>query len=144
MSTPVDICALEDLDPERGVGALLGATQVAVFRLTDGTVRAVQQRDPYSGANVMSRGLVGTHRVTGDDGAVRDVTTVTTPMLKQVWDIDTGEVVDSGGKDRRPLAVFPAEVRDGRVLVAGVGARSVVVVGRTAAEERVAASPSGA
>lgn len=118
MSTFVDICALDDLDPERGVGALLGDTQVAVFRLADGTVRAVQQRDPYSGANVMSRGLVGTHRVTGDDGAERDVNTVTTPMLKQVWDVDTGEVLDAGGKDLRPLTVFAAQVRDGRVLVA--------------------------
>ncbi|MFE6235645.1 nitrite reductase (NAD(P)H) small subunit [Cellulosimicrobium sp. NPDC057862] len=118
MSRFVDICALDDLDPERGAGALLGDTQVAVFRLADGTVRAVQQRDPYSGANVMSRGLVGTHRVTGDDGLERDVDTVTTPMLKQVWDVDTGEVLDAGGKDRRPLAVFAAEVRDGRVLVA--------------------------
>ncbi len=120
MSTFVDICALDDLDPERGTGALLGDTQVAVFRLADGTVRAVQQRDPYSGANVMSRGLVGTHRVTGDDGAVRDVDTVTTPMLKQVWDVDTGEVLDAGGKDRRPLAVFEAQVHEGRVLVADV------------------------
>lgn len=122
MSTFVDICALDDLDPERGAGALLGDTQVAVFRLADGTVRAVQQRDPYSGANVMSRGLVGTHRVTGDDGVERDVDTVTTPMLKQVWDVDTGAVLDTGGKDHRPLAVFAAQVRDGRVLVAGTPA----------------------
>ncbi len=120
MSTFVDICALDDLEPERGVGALLGGIQIAVFRLADGTVRAVQQRDPYSGANVMSRGLVGTHRVTLDDGTERDVDTVTTPMLKQVWDVDTGDVLDAGGKDRRPLAVFAAEVRDGRVLVADV------------------------
>jgi len=124
MSTFVDLCALDDLDPERGAGALLGGTQIAVFRLADGTVRAVQQRDPYSGANVMSRGLVGTHRVTGDDGAERDVNTVTTPMLKQVWDVDTGDVID-GGADRRPLAVYEARVVDGRVLVADVASRPV-------------------
>lgn len=118
MSTFVDLCALTDLDPERGVGALLGDTQVAVFRLSDDTVRAVQQLDPYSGANVMSRGLVGTTRVTAADGAVRDVATVTTPMLKQVWSLETGEVLDSGGKPKKPLAVFAAQVRDGRVLVA--------------------------
>jgi len=118
MSTFVDICALDDLDPERGAGVLLGTTRIAVFRLADGTVRAVQQRDPYSGANVMSRGLVGTHRVTVADGVEHDVDTVTTPMLKQVRDVDTGEVLDAGGKDRRPLTVFVAEVRDGRVLVA--------------------------
>lgn len=122
MSTFVDLCALDDLDPERGVGALLGDTQIAVFRLADGSVRAVQQRDPYSGANVMSRGLVGTHRV-ADDGTVRDVNTVTTPMLKQVWDVDTGEVLDAGGADRRALAVYEARVEKGRVLVADAASR---------------------
>jgi nitrite reductase/ring-hydroxylating ferredoxin subunit len=115
----VDVCALADLDPERGAGALLGTTQIALFRLTDDTVRAVQQRDPYSGANVVSRGLVGTHRVTDDDGQDAHVLTVTTPMLKQVWNLDTGEVIDAGGGERRPLRVFAAVVRDGRVLVAG-------------------------
>ncbi|WP_425954261.1 nitrite reductase (NAD(P)H) small subunit [Xylanimonas sp. McL0601] len=118
MTLLVDVCALADLDPERGVGALLGDRQVALFRLADDTVRAVQQRDPYSGANVMARGLVGTTRVTGDDGEERDVPTVTTPMLKQVWSLDTGAVIDSGGKPKQPLAVFAAQVRDGRVLVA--------------------------
>jgi nitrite reductase/ring-hydroxylating ferredoxin subunit len=116
--TFVDVCALEDLVTERGTGALLGDTQVALFRLADGTVRAVQQRDPYSGANVMSRGLVGTTRVTGEDGAERDVATVTTPMLKEVWNMETGEVLDSGGKVKKPILVFATEVREGRVLVA--------------------------
>ena len=116
----VDVCALDDLELERGVGALLGDRQVAVFRLADDTVRAVQQLDPYSGANVMARGLVGTTRVTDDDGVERDVATVTTPMLKQVWSLETGEVLDSGGKPKKPLAVYRAEVRDGRVLVAAV------------------------
>ena len=126
MTAFVDVCALTDLDPERGAGALLGEWQVALFRLADDTVRAVQQRDPYSGANVMSRGLVGTTRVTDDGGAERDVPTVTTPMLKQVWSLETGDVIDSGGKPKHPLAVFAAEVRDGRVHVADTPTLPVV------------------
>ncbi|ACZ30649.1 nitrite reductase (NAD(P)H), small subunit [Xylanimonas cellulosilytica DSM 15894] len=118
MSLFVDVCALADLEPERGAGALLGDHQVALFRLADDTVRAVQQLDPYSRANVMSRGLVGTTRVVDDSGEERDVPTVTTPMLKQVWNMETGEVIDSGGKPKYPIAVFATEVRDGRVLVA--------------------------
>jgi hypothetical protein len=66
--TSIDICALDDLAPERGTAAILGGTQIAVFRLADDTVRAVQQLDPYSGANVLARGLVGSHR-RGGDGA---------------------------------------------------------------------------
>jgi len=114
---PVDICALTDLMPERGAAALVNGTQVAVFRLLDDSVIAVQNLDPYSGANVMSRGLVGTHRVTGADGATRDVVTVTTPMLKQVWNAETGEVLDAAGGEPHPLTVFPAQVQNGRILI---------------------------
>ncbi|MGO2741110.1 MAG: nitrite reductase (NAD(P)H) small subunit, partial [Cellulosimicrobium funkei] len=54
------VCLLRDLLVERGAAALVGGVQVALFRLPDDTVRVVQQRDPFSGANVLSRGIVGT------------------------------------------------------------------------------------
>lgn len=113
----IDVCALEQLMPERGAGALVGEHPVAVFRLADASVRAVQQLDPYCGANVISRGIVGSHDVTDEDGTVRTIPTVTSPMYKQVWDLDTGAVLDAAGKEDFPLAVHEAEVREGRVLV---------------------------
>ncbi|GAA4526176.1 nitrite reductase (NAD(P)H) small subunit [Brachybacterium paraconglomeratum] len=117
--TMIDICALSDLSVERGVAALLGSDQVAVFRLADDSVRACQQRDPYSGSNVLSRGLIGSHELT-DDGEEPEqlVPTIASPMYKQVWNLDTGEVLDAGGGEKLPIAVHAAEVRDGRVLVA--------------------------
>lgn len=103
------VCALADLTPERGAGVLLdGSVPVAVFRLADDRVLAVQQRDPFSGANVLSRGIVG-------DRAGRP--TLTSPMHKQVWDLETGECLDPVGKDPVDLRVYRVEVEAGDVLL---------------------------
>ena len=101
------VCRLADLLPERGVAALVGGEQVAVFRLHDDTVRAVGNRDPLWGACVMSRGIVGTR-------AGRPV--VASPMHKQAYDLDTGACLDDPAA---ALPVYPARVRDGVVEVAG-------------------------
>ncbi|WP_402467397.1 nitrite reductase small subunit NirD [Isoptericola aurantiacus] len=112
------VCRLDALVPERGVAALLergdGSTvQVAVFRLLDDRVHAVQQLDPYSGANVMSRGIVGTR------GAEA---TVASPIYKQVFSLASGECLESGGKTPKAglgthLEPFAVDVRDGVVHV---------------------------
>ena len=105
----VGICALEDLVPELGVAALLDATQIALFRLADDSVHAVQQSDPYAdGANVMSRGIVGT---------VGDRDTVASPLHKQVFDVRTGECLDPKGDPAWSLETWPVRVRDGVVEV---------------------------
>lgn len=116
----IEICPVEALSVDRGAAALLpDGTQIAVFRLEDGSVHAIQQLDPYSGVQLLSRGLVGSHVVPGQDGADdRQVTTIASPMYKQVWDLDTGEVVDAGGKDPQVIDVYDAEVRDGALHVA--------------------------
>ena len=59
-ATAVAVCRLHQLDVERGVAALVDGRQVDLFRLADGTVHAVDHRDPATGANVMARGLLGT------------------------------------------------------------------------------------
>ncbi|MGM1029272.1 MAG: nitrite reductase small subunit NirD [Actinomycetota bacterium] len=105
------ICALDALRSERGVAAIVRGQQVAVFRLHDGTVRAVQQADPYAaGANVMSRGLVGTR-------AGRP--SVASPMFKHVFDLETGECLDAKGGPALALRAYPVRIVDGVVEVAG-------------------------
>jgi nitrite reductase (NADH) small subunit len=99
---------VRDLEIERGRAALIGDTQVALFLLHDGRVHAVSNLDPYSGAHVISRGIVGTRQ---------DAPTVASPMFKQVFDLRTGACLDTQGKDPRPLAVWPAAVEHGRVLI---------------------------
>lgn len=127
MTAWIDVCALEDLVPERGAAALLEGTQIAVFRLLDDEVVAVQQKDPFSGANVLSRGLVG---------SAGDRTIVSSPMYKQVWDVRTGECLDAAGKTPQDLASYPARVADGRVEVQAV-ARVVAPAAEPGADAEV-------
>lgn len=115
----VRVCALEDLEVERGRAALLGGTQIALFLLHSteeggdaaagrGRVHAVSNLDPYSRANVISRGIVGTRD---------DIPTVASPMYKQVFDLRTGACLDAQGKEPQSLHVWPVAVDDGHVLV---------------------------
>jgi nitrite reductase (NADH) small subunit len=104
--TAVPVCRYDDLTPERGVAALVAGRQIALFRLHDGSVRAVCHRDPFSGANVIARGIVGTRG---------EVPTVASPMYKQVFSLLTGECLDS---PEVRLDVYPVAVRDGVVAVA--------------------------
>ena len=99
------VCPLPDLLPERGACALIGGEQVAVFRAHDGSLYAIGNQDPFSGANVMSRGIVGSRG---------DVQTVASPMFKQVFDLRTGVCLDDPSVS---LPVYPVEVVDGQVMV---------------------------
>jgi nitrite reductase (NADH) small subunit len=81
----VAVCTMRQLIPERGVAVLVGDAQVALFRVRsqgDDFVYAVSHRDPFSDANVMARGIVG---------SVEDRDTVASPMYKHVFDLATGE-----------------------------------------------------
>ncbi|GGD40595.1 ferredoxin [Microbacterium faecale] len=109
----VRLCAFEQLSVERGRAALVGDTQIALFLLADGTVRAVSNYDPYSGAHVLSRGIVGTAAFAG--GAV--IPTITSPLHKQSWDLRTGTVVETHGHDERHITSFAVAVDDGQVFV---------------------------
>lgn len=79
--TWASVCSYEWLEPERGVAALVGDEQVAVFRTVDGMLYAVANQDPFSGQFVLSRGLTG---------SAGDVPTVASPLHKQVFDLRTG------------------------------------------------------
>ncbi|WP_241996135.1 nitrite reductase small subunit NirD [Kribbella antiqua] len=99
------VCRYDVLLPERGVAALIGEVQIALFRTHDGSVYAIGNHDPFSGANVMSRGIVGSRG---------EVPTVASPMFKQVFDLRTGVCLDDPSVS---LPVFPVEVIDGQVTV---------------------------
>jgi nitrite reductase (NADH) small subunit len=84
----VVVCAEADLPPERPVAALVGADQIAVVRTHDGQVHAVGNRDPFSGAYVLSRGIVG---------SVGEVPVLISPMFKQAFDLRTGRCLGDPG-----------------------------------------------
>jgi nitrite reductase (NADH) small subunit len=76
----VRLFPVDRLVPERGAAVLVEGQQVALF-LVDGSVYAVSHHDPYSGANVIARGIVGSSG---------ERVTVASPMYKQVFDLATG------------------------------------------------------
>lgn len=100
--TPV--CSLSALRPEQGVAALLpDGSQVAVFLTFAGSVHALDNVDPFSGAAVLARGIVG------DRGGVP---VVVSPVYKQAFSLETGACLDSA---EHSVAVHAVRVRDGVV-----------------------------
>jgi nitrite reductase (NADH) small subunit len=107
-SGSVRVCALAELEVERGRAALLGQQQVALFLLADGSVHAVSNLDPYSGAHVISRGIVGSRG---------DAPTVASPLHKQVFDLRTGVCLETQGEADAALRVWPVRVIDADVHI---------------------------
>jgi nitrite reductase (NADH) small subunit len=100
------VCRYARLQPERGVAALLGEHQVALFRTFDGRVHALGNIDPFSGSAVLSRGIVG-------DRA--GVPTVASPVYKQVFSLVDGRCLDDPavGVPVYPVAIVMGWVRVG-------------------------------
>ena len=105
----VAVCRVEDVQPERGVCAVVGGRQVAILRTHDDEWFGVGQRDPFSGAFVLSRGIVGTRTVEGVE-----VPVVQSPVYKQAFDLRTGHCLDDNSVTIQTHAV---RVRDGVVEV---------------------------
>ena len=78
------VCRLDDILPDSGVCALVGGEEVAIFRV-DGKVFAIANRDPFSGAYVLSRGIVGD---------LNGELVVASPVYKQHFSLLTGRCVE--------------------------------------------------
>ena len=100
------ICSLNDLIPELGVSALINGEQVAIFRLKDDRVYAIANFDPFSQANVISRGITG--NLQGFD-------VVASPMYKQHFDLVTGQCLED---DAISLKTYAVRIEDDAVLIA--------------------------
>ena len=105
MTDWVDVCPYDAIYPDTGVLALIDGRQVAVYRLGDGSLHALSNHDPFSGANVMSRGIVG------DRGGEPKVAS---PIYKQTFNLRTGVSYEDGSVR---LDVYPVRRRSGRVEV---------------------------
>ena len=120
----VRVCSLRELQPGRGVAALVGDQQVAVFLLPAagagepaGHLRAVDNRDPVTGANVLARGLLG---------ATDGTDYVASPMLKHRFDLASGRCLDgvSPGVRVWPVRVWGTTVEVLSVTGSGGSDRS--------------------
>jgi NAD(P)H-dependent nitrite reductase small subunit len=100
----VAVCRLDDIVPNTGVCALLGGRQVAVFRLDDDSVYAMSNHDPFSRANVLSRGIVGD---------LQGELVVASPVYKQHFSLVSGRCLED---PQVRVAVYPARL-DGDVVM---------------------------
>jgi len=79
---------------------------VAVFRVGQDQLLAIDNVDPKAGASVLSRGLIG---------SLGERIVVASPLYKHHFDLRTGECLELPEHSVRAHAV---RVQDGRVLVA--------------------------
>jgi len=99
------VCPLDDIVPNAGVAALVDGEQVAIFRLADDSVHAVGNLDPFSRANVLSRGIVGD---------LKGELVVASPVYKQHFELLTGRCVEDATVR---IPVYRARVEEGFVVV---------------------------
>jgi NAD(P)H-dependent nitrite reductase small subunit len=91
------ICSVAEILDHCGVAALVGGEQVAVFRVGE-NVFAIGNRDPFSGANVLSRGIVGD---------LKGELVVASPVYKQHFSLLTGRCIEDPSVS---VPVYPARV----------------------------------
>lgn len=90
------VCHIDDIVPDTGMCALVEGEQVAVFRMASGELHAIDNIDPWSGAAVLSRGLVGN---------LGERVVVASPIHKQHFDLKTGDCLESSERSVRTWQV---------------------------------------
>lgn len=105
----IDICAVNDLPVDMGIGALVHDKQIALFYLEDtDSVYAVSNYDPFSNANVIARGIIG---------SLGEELVVASPIYKQHFSLETGRCLED---DAVSLTAYPTKIENGRVLVQNI------------------------
>lgn len=106
MNEWIDVCHLDDLQPDSGVCALVKGKQVAIFYMPkEGAVFAIDNFDPFGRANVLSRGMIG------DIGGMP---MVASPLYKQHFNLQTGVCFED---ETVKVAVYDVRMDNGRVIV---------------------------
>lgn len=98
------VCKLDDIPPNAGVAALVNGQQIAIFKVKD-EVFAVDNHDPFSRANVLSRGIVG---------SIADQAVVASPMYKQHFALATGVCLEDSDQS---INIYPVRISGDAVLL---------------------------
>ena len=78
------ICQLADIPSNAGIAALVGEQQIAIFKVKD-AIYAIDNHDPVSKANILSRGIVG---------CINGEISVASPLYKQHYSLQTGQCIE--------------------------------------------------
>jgi len=99
MSKWINVCQLNDINPNTGVCALVNGKQVAIFRPRDNEeLFAIDNMDPFAKSNVLSRGLICEHD---------EQLWVASPLKKQRFNLTTGQCLEN---DLVSLATYKVRV----------------------------------
>ncbi len=79
------VCQIDQILPNTGICALVAGQQVAIFRVGESEVYAIDNYDPFSKAFVLSRGIVGDRN---------GIPKVASPIYKQNFNLITGQCFD--------------------------------------------------
>ena len=106
MAQWIDVCSVDDLQADSGVCALVEETQVALFYMPkENTIYAVNNYDPFSKVQVLSRGLIGD--INGDP-------MVSSPIYKQHFNLETGQCFED---DTVRIDTYAVRNKNGRIEV---------------------------
>ncbi|MFI5043507.1 MAG: nitrite reductase small subunit NirD [Acidimicrobiales bacterium] len=114
--TPIGICDMAALVPGRGVCALVDGVAVALF-LVDGELYAIGNHDPFTDASVLSRGLVGSTMIDGNE-----VRYVASPLRKHRFELSSGRSLDD---PEVTVGSWAVRCIDGQVLIGPEPLRSL-------------------
>lgn len=107
MTEWIDICTVEDLQPDSGVCALVDDRQIAIFYLAEEqAVYALDNHDPFSQTNVLSRGMIGD---------LQGEPMVASPMYKQHFSLKTGVCLEDATVK---LQTYTVRIDNRRVQIA--------------------------
>lgn len=106
-----DICNKDDILINGGRCALFEQEQVAIFRIAAGQGRdeqfyAIANFDPFSEANVLSRGIVG---------SIGDALCVASPIYKQHFNLVTGQCVED---EQISIKTYEVRINSNRIELA--------------------------
>ena len=102
----IPVCRLKDIVPNTGVCALVHGRQVAVFRVGEDRLFALDNYDPFSKANVLSRGIVGD---------LKGELVVASPVYKHHFSLQSGACLED---EAVRLDVFPVRIEGHSVWLA--------------------------
>lgn len=101
------VCQFDDLIDNVGVCVLVNDKQIAIFRLSDSRkLYAIDNLDPFSHANVLSRGM---------SGDLKGQPVVASPIYKQHFNLNTGQCLED---ETVKIPVYPIRTVNGKVQVA--------------------------
>jgi NAD(P)H-dependent nitrite reductase small subunit len=78
------VCPISDIPPNAGVAAMINGKQIAVFQVED-ALYAVDNYDPLSKVNSLSRGIVG---------CINKELYIASPLYKQHFSLTTGQCLE--------------------------------------------------